>query len=89
MVKNVYSIDTCKLVKKPDYNSKIGEIEGEIPDISNLATNISVNAKMNEVKVEIPNVNDLVLKVDYDAKYQEKNILLLLIIINLRIIYLI
>ena len=30
--------DTSGLVKKTDYNAKITEIEGKIPNISNLAT---------------------------------------------------
>ena len=31
----------------------------KIPDITNLATNVSLNAKINEVKGEIPNITDL------------------------------
>ena len=36
-------------------------IEDEIPDITNLATKITLNAKINEVKGEIPSINNLVI----------------------------
>ena len=53
--------DVCKLsdavknnvVKKDVYNVKINDIEDKIPDITNLATNITLNAKINEIKNEI------------------------------------
>ena len=34
------------VVKKDVYNAKIKEIEGKIPDITNLATNTLLNAKI-------------------------------------------
>ena len=36
------------VIKKDVYNAKITNIEDEIPDITNLATNTSLNAKINE-----------------------------------------
>ena len=33
--------------------------KGEIPSITNLATNASLNAKINEVKNKIPNMTNL------------------------------
>ena len=41
------------------YNANIRIIEGKIPDITNLATNITLNAKLNEVKINIPNTTNL------------------------------
>ena len=68
-------------------NAKIIEIKDEIPSISDLATTAAFTA----VEMKILNVSDVVKKTDYDEKISdiEKNILLLLIIINLGIIYLI
>ena len=42
-------IDVAKndVVKRDVYNAKIKNIEGKIPDISNLATNTTLNAKIN------------------------------------------
>ena len=61
MDKSVYvTVDLRKLsdvvkndiVKKDFPNAKIKNIEDKIPDIINLATNITLNAKINEVKGE-------------------------------------
>ena len=41
------------VVKKDLYNAKIKYIEDKIPDITNLATNITLNAKINEIKNRI------------------------------------
>ena len=41
------------------YNAKIKNIEDEIPDFTNLATNAFLNAKINEVKDEIPSISNL------------------------------
>ena len=68
-------------------NAKINEVQGEIPNITNLAT----TAALTTVKNKIPNVSDLVKKADFDVKISEmeENILLLLIIINLQVRHLI
>ena len=47
------------IVKKYEYNAMIKNIEDELPDITNLATNITVNAKINEIKNKIPTINNL------------------------------
>ena len=47
------------LLKKDVYNAKIRNIEDEIPDITNLATNSIINAEINEVKNKIPSINNL------------------------------
>ena len=46
------------LLRKTDYNTKITEIEGKIPDISNLATKTALTSVENK----IPSVNNLVKK---------------------------
>ena len=38
------------VVEKDVYNAKIKNIEDKIPDIANLATNITLNARINDVK---------------------------------------
>ena len=58
------SPDTSGLVKETVYNSKFTEIEGKIPSISSLATNVALTAVENE----IPNVSGLVKKTDYNTK---------------------
>ena len=47
------------VVKRDVYNAKIKNIEDEIPDITNLATNASLNTIINEVKGEIPSITNL------------------------------
>ena len=44
------------LLKKDVYNAKIKNIEDKIPDITNLATNITLIGKINEVKKEISTI---------------------------------
>ena len=46
------------LLRKTDYNAKITEIEGKIPDISNLAT----KAALTDVENKIPSVSNLIKK---------------------------
>ena len=58
LVTKVDNIDTSGLVKKTDYNTKITEIEGKIPDISNLATKTTLTTVENK----IPSVSSLVKK---------------------------
>ena len=41
------------------YNVKIKNIEGKIPDITNLATKTTLNAKINEVKGETSSITNL------------------------------
>ena len=48
-----------EVVKKTEYDAKIKNIEGKIPDISNLATKSNLNTKINEVKNEIPSITGL------------------------------
>ena len=43
------------------YKAKIKNIENQIPDIINLATNASLNAKINDVKAEISNIINLAM----------------------------
>ena len=50
--------DTSDLVKNIDYNAKFTEIEGKIPDVTNLAKKTALTA----VEIKIPDVNNLVKK---------------------------
>ena len=60
-------LDTSGLVKKTDYDSKIIDMAGKIPDISGSAT----KAALNTVENKIPNVSNLVKKTDYDTNVTE------------------
>ena len=51
------------VAKKYVYNAKIKNIEDEIPDITNLATNTTLNAKINEVKSQITSITNFTTKV--------------------------
>ena len=55
------------LLKTTDYDSKIINIDGKIPDISNLATKTALTTVENKV----PNVSSLVKKTDYNTKVTE------------------
>ena len=71
-IKTISHVDTTgfvlkSMIKKTDYNTKITEIEGKIPDISNLAT----KAALTSVENKIPSVNYLVKKTDYNTKITE------------------
>ena len=59
---------------KTDYDSKISDIEGEIPNITGLATSTAFTAVENK----IPNISNLVRKANSVAKLKTR-----LIIINL------
>ena len=60
------------VVKKTDYNTKIADIEGKIPDISNLATKTALitienkmpdySAKITEIENKISDVSNLATK---------------------------
>ena len=55
------------LFKKRDYDGKITDVEGNISDITNLAT----TTILTPVKNKILNSNDLVKKADYEAKIKD------------------
>ena len=54
-------------VKKTDYNTKITEIEGKLPSISDLATVAALTA----VEIKMPIISNLVKKSDYSTKITE------------------
>ena len=56
--------ETSGLVKKTNYNAKILEIEGKIPNISGL----TITYVLTEVENKVPDVSNLVKKTDYDAE---------------------
>ena len=49
-------------LEKTDFDSKVTEVEGKIPNINGLATNSALTT------VKIPDVTNLVGKTDFDAK---------------------
>ena len=53
------------------YNSKIKDIEDQMPDITNLATNNTFNAEINEAKSEIPSITNLATTAVLDAKMND------------------
>ena len=52
------------LLKKTNYNTKITQLENKIPDISNLATKITLTTVENKML----SVSNLVKKTDYNTK---------------------
>ena len=75
--------DVSNLVKKTDFNTKITEVEGKIPNITGLATSSALTAVENKipdisglatistlttVENKIPDVTNLVTKTDFDTK---------------------
>ena len=86
LVTKVDNIDTGGLVKKTDYNTKISEIEGKIPDISNLRrktalttvenkipdiSTLATKAALTTIENKIPNIGNLVKKTDYNTKIND------------------
>ena len=67
LVAKVDNIDTSDFALKTNYNTKITEIEGKIPDISKLATKTALTVIENK----IPSVSNLVKKADYNTKVTE------------------
>ena len=59
--------DTSGLVKRTDYNTKIAQIEGKIPDVNNLAT----KTVLTTIENKIPSVSSLVKETDYNTKITE------------------
>ena len=55
------------MVKKTDFNTKVTEIEGKIPNITGLAT----NSELTAVENKIPDVSSLVKKTDFSTKVTE------------------
>ena len=67
LVKNVGTIDAGKLVQKTDYDDEISNAEGNISDITNLATTTILIPVENKIR----NANYLVEKADYEAKIKD------------------
>ena len=59
------------VAKKNVNHAKRKNIEGTIPDITNLATNASLNAKINEAKAELPSITNLATNDSLNAKINE------------------
>ena len=54
-------------LKKTDFNTKVTEMEGKIPDVSSLVT----KSALTIVENKIPDVSSLVKKIDYNTKISE------------------
>ena len=55
------------MVKKTDFNTKVIEIAGKIPDVSSLVT----KSALTVVENKIPNVSSLVKKTDFSTRVTE------------------
>ena len=55
------------MFKKTDFNAKITEVEGKIPDITGLATSSALTGVENKIR----DVSSLVKKADYDTKISD------------------
>ena len=62
--KVAHHLGNSGLVKKTDYDAKITQIEGKIPDVSSLATKTTLTTVENK----IPSTSKLVKKADYNTK---------------------
>ena len=62
-VSKLSNVVANEVIKKTDYNNKITEIEGKIPDISNLATKTALTIVENKV----PNISRLVTETELSA----------------------
>ena len=76
---------TLVVLLKTDYNTKITDIEGKIPDISGLArktalttvenipdvTNFATRTALTAIENKIPDVSSLVKKMDYNFSVTE------------------
>ena len=62
LVAKVDNIDTSRLVKKTDYNTKITEIEDKIPDSSSFIKNTDYSTKITEIEDKIPDISGLATK---------------------------
>ena len=74
------------VVKKTDHHTKVADIEGEIPDVSNLATktalatvenkipdvsNLATKTALTNLSNTVPDINTLIKKSDYDTKIRD------------------
>ena len=67
----------------------VGDVTNKVPDVSGLLTTAVFDTKIREVENKTPNVSGIVKKTVLGAKISKiKDISLLLILINLRDVYL-
>ena len=59
------------MLKKTDFNTKVTEIEGKIPDVSNLVKKTDFNTKVTEIEGKIPDVSNLVKNTDFDTRLKK------------------
>ena len=56
--------DVSSLVKKTEFNTKVTEIKGKMPNITGLAT----NSELSAVENKIPDVSSVVEKTNLNAE---------------------
>ena len=59
-------------LKKTNFNTKVTEIEGKIPNVSNLVKKTDFNTKVTEIQGKIPDVSNLVKNTDFDTTITHK-----------------
>ena len=59
------------MVKKTDFNTKVTEIEGKIPDLSNLVKKTNFNTELTEIEGKIPDVSNLIKNTDLDSRLKK------------------
>ena len=62
LVAKVNNIDTSGLNKKTDDNTKVTEIEDEIPDTTSFVKKTDYNTKVTEIEGKIPDISGLATK---------------------------
>ena len=63
LVAKIDNIDTSDFVLKTNYNSKITDLENEIPDTSGLVKKTYYNTKITELENKIPCISNLATKI--------------------------
>ena len=59
------------MVKKTDFNTKVTEIEGKIPDISNWVKKTDFNTKVTGIEGKMPDVSSLVKNTDFYTRLKK------------------
>ena len=62
LVAKVNNINSSGRVKKTDYNTKITEIEGKIPNSNSFVKKTDYNTKITEIEGKIPDISGLATK---------------------------
>ena len=63
--------NTRYLIKRTVYNTKVTEIENEIPNINGVDPTATINTKNTEIENKEPKISKLVVKTDHNTKIIE------------------